>query len=64
MIVTPFAHEPTHKTVWDVHMNGNVFPRLTVWDVDKNGNTFLGLTLCDIHTYGNVFLGFICGMYI
>ena len=79
MIVTPFTHEPTHKTVWDVHTNGNVFPGLTVWDVHKNGNVFLGLTVCDIHTYGNVFLGFIvwdihtyenvfwdssCGMYI
>ena len=21
MIVTPFTHEPTHKTVWDVHTN-------------------------------------------
>ena len=58
MIVTPFTHKPTHKTVWDVHMNGNVFPGLTVWDVHKNGNVFLGLTVCDIHTNGNVFLGF------
>ena len=58
MIVTPFTHEPTHKTVWDVHPNGNVFPGLTVWDVHKNGNVFLGLTVCDIHTNGNVFLGF------
>ena len=64
MIVTPFTHEPTHKTVWDVHMNGNVFPGLTVWDVHKNGNVFLGLTVCDIHTNGNVFLGLPCGMYI
>ena len=79
MIVTPFTHEPTHKTVWDVHTNGNVFPGLTVWDVHKNGNVFLGLTVCDIHTNGNVFLGFTvwdvhtygndflglpCGMYI
>ena len=58
MIVTPFTHEPTHKTVWDVRPNGNVFPGLTVWDVHKNGNIFLGLTVCDIHTNGNVFLGF------
>ena len=79
MIVTPFTHEPIHKTVWDVHLNGNVFPGLTVWDVHKNGNVFLGLTVCDIHmnenvflgftvwdvhTYGNDFLGFPCGMYI
>ena len=79
MIVTPFTHEPTHKTVWDLHPNGNVFPGLTVWDVHKNGNVFLGLTVCDIHTNGNVFLGFTvwdvhtngndflglpCGMYI
>ena len=79
MIVTPFTHEPTHKTVWDVHTNENVFPRLTVRDVHKNGNVFLGLTVCDIHTNGNVFLGFTvwdvhtyrndflglpCGMYI
>ena len=73
MIVTPFTHEPTHKTVWDVHKNrniflglnegdihtnGNVFPGLTVWDIHKNRNVFLGLTMCDIHTNGNVFLGF------
>ena len=58
MIVTPFTHEPTHKTVWDVRPNGNVFPGLTVWDVHKNGNVFLGLTVCDIHKNGNVFLGF------
>ena len=79
MIVTPFTHEPTQKTVWDVRTNGNVFPGLTVWDVHKNGNIFLGLTVCDIHTYRNVFLGFTvryvhtyryvfwdspCGMYI
>ena len=79
MIVTPFTHEPTHKTAWDVHTNGKVFPELTVWDVHKNGNVFLGLTVCDIHTNGNVFLGFTmwdvhtygndflglpCGMYI
>ena len=65
--------------MWDVHLNGNVFPGLTVWDVHKNGNVFLGLTVCDIHTNGNVFLGFTvwdaytygndflglpCGMYI
>ena len=79
MIVTPFTHERIHKTVWDLHPNGNVFPGLTVWDVHKNGNVFLGLTVCDIHTNGNVFLGFTvwyvhtygndflglpCGMYI
>ena len=79
MIVTPFTHEPTHKTVWDVRPNGNVSPGLTVWDVHKNGNVFLGLTVCDIRTNGNVFLGFTvwdvhtygnvfwdtpCGMYI
>ena len=58
MIVTPFRHEPTHKTVWDVRPNRNVFPGLIVWDVHKNGNVFLGLTVCDIHTNGNVFLGF------
>ena len=58
MIVTPFTHEPTHKTVWDVRTNGNFFPGLTVWDVHKNGNVFLGLTVCDIHMNGNVFLGF------
>ena len=58
MIVTPFTHEPTHKTVWDVRTNGNIFPGLTVWDVHKNGNVFLGLTVCYIHTNGNVFLGF------
>ena len=58
MIVTPFTHEPTHKTVWDVRTNGNVFPGLTMWDVHKNENVFLGLTVCDIHTNGNVFLGF------
>ena len=79
MIVTPFTHEPTNITVWDVRTNGNVFPGLTLWDVHKNGNIFLGLTVCDIHTDGNVFLGFTvwdvhtygndflrlpCGMYI
>ena len=79
MIVTPFTHEPTNKTVWGVHTNGNVFPGLTMWDVHKNGNVFLGLTVCDIHMNGNVFLGFTvwdvhtygndflglpCGMYI
>ena len=58
MIVTPFTHERIHKTMWDVHTNGNVFPGLTVWDVHKNGNVFLGLTVCDIHTNGNVLLGF------
>ena len=58
MTVTPFTHDPTHKTVWDVRTNGNVFPGLTVWDVHKNGNVFLGWTVCDIHTNGNVFLGF------
>ena len=58
MIFTPFTHEPTHKTVWDVRPNGNIFLGLTVWDVHKNGNVFLGLTVCDIHTNGNVFLGF------
>ena len=79
VIVTPFTHEPTHKTMWDVHTNINIFPRLTMWDVHKNGNIFLGLTVCDKHTNGNVFLGFTvwdvhtygndlwdlpCGMYI
>ena len=79
MIVTPFTHEPTHKTVRNVRSSRNVFPGLTVWDVHKNGNVFLGLTVCDIHTNGNVFLGFNvwdvhtyendfwdspCGMYI
>ena len=79
MIVTPFTHEPTNKTVWGVRTNGNVFPGLTMWDVHKNGNVFLGLTVCDIHmnenvflgftvwdvhTYGNDFLGLPCGMYI
>ena len=64
MIVTPFTHEPTHKTVWDVRTNGNVFPGLTVWDAYKNRNIFLGLTVCDIHTYGNVFWDSPCGMYI
>ena len=64
MIVTPFTHERIHKTVWDVHPNGNVFPGLTVWDVHKNGNVFLGLTVCDIHTNGNVFWDSPCGMYI
>ena len=58
MIVTPFTHERIHKTVWDVHTNGNVFPGLTVWDVHKNENVFVGLTVCDIHTNENVFLGF------
>ena len=79
MIVTPFTHERIHKTVWDVHTNGNVFPGLTLWDVHKNRNVFLGFTMCDIHTnrnvflgftvwdvhtYGNDFLGLPCGMYI
>ena len=80
MIVTPFTHERIHKTVWDVHTNGNVFPGLTVWDVHKNGNVFpgfnvwdvhkngnvfLGLTVCDIHTNGNVFLGFtVCDVHM
>ena len=79
VLVAPFTHEPTHKTVWDVRPNGNVFPGLTMWDVHKNGNVFLGLTGCDIHknenvflgfavwdvhTYGNDFLGLSCGMYI
>ena len=64
MIVTPFTHERIHKTVWDVHPNGNVFPGLTVWDVHKNGNVFLGLTVCDIHMSGNVFLDSPCGMCI
>ena len=79
MIVTPFTHEPTHKTVWVVHKNENVFAGLTVWDVHQNGNVFLGLTVWDVHTYGNDFLGFTvwdvhtygnvflglpCGMYI
>ena len=64
MIVTPFTHEPTHKTVWDLRPNGNIFPGLTVWEVHKNGNVFLGLIVCDIHTNGNVFLGFTVGMYI
>ena len=58
MIVTPFTHEPTHRTVWDVRPNRNVLPGLTVWGVHKNGNVFLGLTVCDIHTNENVFLGF------
>ena len=64
MIVTPFTHEHIHKTMLDVHVNGNVFPRLTVWDVHKNGNIFLGLTVCDIHTNRNVFWDSSCGMYI
>ena len=79
MIVTPFTHERIHKTMWDVHPSGNVFPGLTVWDVHKNANVFLGLTVCDIHIDINVFLGFTvwdvhtyrndfvglpCGMYI
>ena len=55
VIVTPSTHEPTHKTVWDIHTNGNVFPELAVWDVHKNINEFLGLTMSVIHTYGNVF---------
>ena len=58
MIVTRITHEPIYKPLWDVHINGNVFPGLTVWDVHKNGNIFLGLTVCDIHTNENVFLGF------
>ena len=58
MILTPFTHEPTHKTMWDLRPNGNVFPGLTMWDVHKNRNVFLGLTVCDIHTNGNDFLGF------
>ena len=57
VIVTPFTHEPTHKTVWDLRPNGNVFPGLTVWDVHKNGNVFLGLTVSDIHRNRNVFPG-------
>ena len=65
MIVTPFTHDPTHKTVWDVHMNGNVFPGLTVWGVQyTNRNVFLGLTVCDIHTNGNVLWDSLCEMYI
>ena len=64
MIVTPFTHEPTHKTVWDVRPNGNVFPGSTVWDVHKNGNVFLGFTVWDVHTYGNDFWDSPCGMYI
>jgi len=79
VIVTPFTHERIHKTVWDVHTNGNVFPGLSMWDVHKNGNVFLGFTVWDVHTYGNDFLGFTvwdvhsrendliglpCGMYI
>ena len=58
MIVTPFTHEHIHKTVWDVHKNGNVFLGLTVCDIHTNGNVFLGFTVWDVHTYGNVFLGF------
>ena len=54
VIVTPFTHEPTHRTVWDVHTNGNVFPGLTVWDVHKNENIFLGLTVWNVHKNGNV----------
>ena len=79
MIVTPLIHEPTHKIVWDLRPNSNVFPGLTVWDVHKNENVVLGLTVCDIHTninvflgftvwdvhtYGNDFLGLPCGVYI
>ena len=79
MIVTPFTHEPTHKTVLDLRPNGNVFPGLSVRDVHKAGNVFLGLSVCDIHTNSIVFLGFHvwvvhtygndfwdspCGMYI
>ena len=55
MIVTPVTHEPIHKPVWDVHMNGNVFPELTVWDVHTNENDFPGLNVWDVHTNGNVF---------
>ena len=50
VIVTPITHETIHKPVWDVHTNGNVFPRLTVWDVHSNGNVFPGLTVWDVHT--------------
>ena len=57
MIATPITHEAIHKTVWDVHMNRNVFPRLTVWDVHTNGNDFPGLTMWDVHKNENVFLG-------
>ena len=64
VIVTLFKHEPTHKTVWDVRLNGNVFPGLTVWDVHKNRKEFLGLTVCDIHTHGIIFWDSPCGMYI
>ena len=53
MIVTPFTHDPTHKTVWDVHTNENVFPGLTVWDVHMNGNVFPGFTVSDVHKNGN-----------
>ena len=55
VIVTPFTHEPTHKTVWGVRTNGNVFPGLTVWDVHTNGNIFPGLTVWDVHRNGKVF---------
>ena len=54
MIVTPFTHERIHKTVWDVHMNGNVFPGLTVCDVPVDGNIFLGATVWDVHTNENI----------
>ena len=59
MIVTPITHEPIHRTVWDVHTNGNVFPGLTVWDVHTNRNDFPGLAVWDIYIYKNinVFLG-------
>ena len=57
MIVTPFTHEPTHKSVWDVRTNGNVFPVLTVWDVHTSGYIFPGLTVWEVHMNGNVFPG-------
>ena len=55
--VTLITHEAIHKTMWDVHTNGNIFPGLTVWDVHMNGNDFLGLTVWDVHKNKNVFLG-------
>ena len=62
MIVTPITHEPIPKPVWDVHMNGRVFPGLTVWDVHMNRNLFLGLTLWDVD---ETFLwDSLCGMYL
>ena len=48
MIVTPFTHERIHKTVWDVHTNGNVFLGLIVWNVHTNGNVSRGLTVWDV----------------